>query len=215
MSEIEIFISYAPEDEALKQELEKHLAVLRHKNLITVWHNRNISAGTEWEKTIHTHLDSSSIILLLISSDFLASHYCYGVEMKHALEKQRRGEARVIPVILRSVDWHINPLNTLQALPTNAKPVTLWADRDVAFRDIESGIRKAVEELYQKSSAKVPKSPDHSSTESLVETGVDQDEAIVRQAQQAFHGKYHVQIGDGKGTVIGDNAQVTQTFGEQ
>ena len=51
----------------------------------------------------------------------------------------------------------------------------------------------------------------------------DQDEAIVRQAQQvlklvnpqqASQGKYNVQIGEGKGIVIGDNAQVTQTFGE-
>ena len=59
---------------------------------------------------------------------------------------------------------------------------------------------------------------------SLVETGADQDEAIVRQAQQVLklvnpqqvsQGKYNVQIGEGKGTVIGDNAQVTQTFGGQ
>ena len=58
---------------------------------------------------------------------------------------------------------------------------------------------------------------------SLVETGADQDETLVRQAQQvlklvnpqqASQGKYNVQIGEGKGVVIGDNAQVTQTFGE-
>lgn len=58
---------------------------------------------------------------------------------------------------------------------------------------------------------------------SLVEMGADQDEAIVRQAQQllkllnpqqASQGKYNVQIGEGKGIVIGDNPQVTQTFGE-
>jgi hypothetical protein len=58
---------------------------------------------------------------------------------------------------------------------------------------------------------------------SLVETGADQDEAIVRQAQQvlklvnpqqASQGKYNVQIVEGKGIVIGDNPQVTQTFGE-
>lgn len=55
----------------------------------------------------------------------------------------------------------------------------------------------------------------------LVETATDQDEIIVRQAQhlltlinpqQASQGKYNVQIGSSEGTVIGDNAQVTQTF---
>jgi hypothetical protein len=58
---------------------------------------------------------------------------------------------------------------------------------------------------------------------SLVETGADRDEVLVQQAQQvlklvnpqqASQGKYNVQIGEGKGIVIGDNPQVTQTFGE-
>jgi hypothetical protein len=58
---------------------------------------------------------------------------------------------------------------------------------------------------------------------SLVETGAGQDEAIVRQAQQVLklinpqqtsQGKYNLQIGKGKGIVIGDNNHVTQTFGE-
>jgi Uma2 family endonuclease len=72
---------------------------------------------------------SATIILLLISSDFLASEYCYGIEMQHALARHATGEASVIPVILRPVDWHRAPFAHLQCVPASKKPVTLWANR--------------------------------------------------------------------------------------
>jgi tetratricopeptide (TPR) repeat protein len=67
--------------------------------------------------------------------------------MKRALERHDAGEARVIPVILRAVDWKGAPFGKLQCLPTDAKPVTSWPNRDEAFRNVAQGIRKAVEEL--------------------------------------------------------------------
>ncbi len=79
---IEVFYSYAHEDEPFRQQLEKHLSTLRLQGLITQWHDRHILAGTDWSETIDTHLENASVILLLISADFLASDYCYGIEMK-------------------------------------------------------------------------------------------------------------------------------------
>src|SRR5256885_13228643 len=102
---LSIFFSYAHEDEALRNELEKHLSILRWQGIITEWYDRDIHAGTEWEHEIDTHLDTAQIILLLISPDFLASHYCYSIEMTRALERHIAGGARVIPIILRPVDW--------------------------------------------------------------------------------------------------------------
>ena len=80
-------------------------------------------------------------------SDFLASDYCYDVEVKRAMERHDAGEARVIPVILRPVDWKGAPFGKLQALPRDARPVTEWPNRDQAFLDIAQGIRAAAEEL--------------------------------------------------------------------
>jgi len=148
---IEIFYSYAHEDEPLRQELEKHLTLLKQQGLISGWHDRSISAGTEWANEIDTHLNTAHIILLLISASFLASNYCYHIEMKRALERHAAGEARVIPIIVRPVNWETEPsLSKLQALPTGAKPVTTWPNPptyDEAFLDIEKGIRKVVLEL--------------------------------------------------------------------
>jgi hypothetical protein len=145
--------SYAHEDEELRDQLDKHLHLLKRQGLITSWHDREIRAGDDWAKKIDSHLDSAQIILLLISADFLASDYCYGIEMKHALERYFAGEARVIPIILRPVDWKQDPiLSNLQALPTDGKPVTTWASSppyDAAFEDIAQGIRKVLADLQK------------------------------------------------------------------
>jgi hypothetical protein len=92
-------------------------------------------------------LNSARVILLLISADFLASPYCYDVEMKRALERHEAGEVRVIPIILRPCDWHASPFSKLQALPKDGKPVTEWQPQDKGFTDAARGIRAAVVEL--------------------------------------------------------------------
>lgn len=145
----EVFYSYAHEDEVLCNELEKHLSTLHRQGLISSWHDRQIVAGTDWALTIDTHLETASLILLLVSSDFLASDYCYGIEMKRALERHQMNEARVIPILLRPVEWHGAPFESLQVLPTNTQPVTLWSNQDEAFANIATGIRRAIEDLPQ------------------------------------------------------------------
>src|SRR2546421_12707822 len=101
---VEVFCSYAHEDEAWRQKLETHLSLLRRQGLISLWHDRLIVPGTDWAKTIDMQLETASIILLLVSADFFASDYCYGTEMKRALERQKAGEAQVIPILVRPVD---------------------------------------------------------------------------------------------------------------
>ena len=109
--------------------------------------DRKIGAGTEWKAQIDNHLNSAHLIFLLISADFVASDYCYDVEMKRAMERHDAGEARVIPIILKPCDWHNGPFGKLQALPKDGRAVTDWSNRDKAFTDVAKGIRAAVAEL--------------------------------------------------------------------
>lgn len=147
-STIEIFCCYAREDKGHLNKLKKHLMPLEWQDIITVWSDTDIDAGEEWEEAIKKHLNTSHIILLLISSDFLASSYCYGEEMKRAMERHENGEARVIPIILRSIPFLNNlPFGKLQMVPTNAKPVTQWIDTDDALTDISEHIGKIVKDL--------------------------------------------------------------------
>ncbi|MFB2897870.1 toll/interleukin-1 receptor domain-containing protein [Aerosakkonemataceae cyanobacterium BLCC-F50] len=141
---IEVFFSYSHRDEALRDELAKHLSIMRRQGIIDAWYDRAISAGSEWAGEIDAHLNSAQIILLLISADFLASDYCYDIELKRAMERHEAGEACVIPIILKPVDWHGASFGKLQALPKNAQPITTWSDRDEAFLNVAQGIRKVV-----------------------------------------------------------------------
>ncbi|MEM8715862.1 MAG: toll/interleukin-1 receptor domain-containing protein, partial [Cyanobacteria bacterium P01_G01_bin.4] len=146
---LRLFCSYSHKDEALRNQLETHLKLLQRKGYIDPWHDRRITAGDEWKEEIDTNLEQADIILLLISADFIASDYCYEKEMARAIERHNEGKARVIPVILRMTDsWEINtPFGNLQALPKNAKPITLWDDRDSAWADVASGIRNAIAQM--------------------------------------------------------------------
>lgn len=153
-SAIAIFCCYAREDTELLKELKSHLSPLERRKVIDVWYDGKISAGTEWDQEIKKHLNNAQIILLLISSDFIASDYGYNTELKRAMERHERKEARVIPVILRPVsEWEEVSsgdihLGKLQALPEEANPVTLWTNRDKAWKNVVDGIKQVVIESW-------------------------------------------------------------------
>src|SRR5262245_42210460 len=144
---IQVFFSYAHKDETLRDELSNHLAILKWQGVIDEWHDRQIPAGDEWEEAIDDRINQAQVILLLISSDFLASKYCHQVEMKRALERHDKREAVVIPIILRPCSWRGALFGKLQALPKDAKAVTTWPDRDEAFTNVAEGIRRAIERI--------------------------------------------------------------------
>lgn len=139
-----LFFSYSHKDEVLRNQLETQLTMLRRQGLIEAWHDRRITAGSEVHDEISAHLEEAGIILLLVSPDFLASDYCYEREMMRAMERHTKGEARVIPVILRPCDWHGAPFGSLMATPKDGTPVTSWPDRDEALLDVVQSIKRAL-----------------------------------------------------------------------
>ncbi|NJL55090.1 TIR domain-containing protein [bacterium] len=144
---LRLFYSYSHKDETLRDELEVHLKLLQRQGLIQPWHDRRILAGTEWAGEIDGNLNRADIILLLISADFIASDYCYDLEMTRAIERHASGEAKVIPIILRPTDWQNTPFSKLQFLPKDAKAVTAWGDRDAAWLNVETGIKQLLEAM--------------------------------------------------------------------
>ncbi|HEU5375789.1 MAG TPA: TIR domain-containing protein [Ktedonobacteraceae bacterium] len=144
---IEVFYSFAETDAPLLEQLEHHLSLLQRRGIIAPWHKRQIHAGYDRQMELDAHLNTASLILLLISPDFLASDYCYETEMQQALQRHEAGEARVIPILLRPVDWASAPFTHLQALPTTGKAITLWNNQDEAWVDVAQEIRKTLEEL--------------------------------------------------------------------
>jgi tetratricopeptide (TPR) repeat protein len=181
---VEIFCCYARDDQPLLHELLAHLMPLQRQGLITIWSDRDINAGSEWEQAIAEHLTTAQIILLLVSPSFMASEYCYGKEMAQALARHERGEARVIPVILRPVYWQNAPFGKLQVLPTDGHPVTgrHWHTQDEAFFTITQGAYEAVGQLITE--LRAPSQLSHQTEEKMfspLQPGMDS--SLDREAQ--------------------------------
>jgi hypothetical protein len=141
---IEIFFSYAHEDEELMDEVRRQLIVRERLGEIVKWHDRMIPAGDGWRSQIDSRIERAHVILLFMSPHFLASRYCYEIEGEIALRRHREGTARVIPVVLRACDWTVTPFGELQALPRDAMPITQWPDMDQASLDVARGIMASI-----------------------------------------------------------------------
>ena len=144
---LEVFYSYASEDEKYAQQLQKHLIMLKRRGLITDWHKGKIGAGEDRSEYIQ-HLNIARIILLLISPDFMASEQHYHIEVSRAIERQKAHEAIVIPIILRPTDdWQDAPFGHLQAIPRRNKAITEYHNLDIAFTEVAQEIRQVVEKF--------------------------------------------------------------------
>lgn len=139
-----VFFSYTHVDEALRDQLEIHLAGLKRQGVVETWHDRRIAAGSDLDHTISRELEAADVILLLVSANFIASDYCYDREMRRALERHEAGDARVIPVILRRCDWHGTPFGKLMATPKDGKPITTFPDLDEGFMQVVEALKGAL-----------------------------------------------------------------------
>ena len=143
---LQVFFSYAHEDEDLRDELAIQLDILERQGDIATWHDRRIEPGGEWAVKIAENLEAADLILLLVSADFLASDYIQNIELPHALERQQNNTAQVIPIILRDCLWRQSAFAQLQALPIDGKPITTWPDRDTAWLNVTESILRIAQE---------------------------------------------------------------------
>lgn len=147
---IKLFYSYSHKDEELRNELAEHLFPLQRAGLIEVWHDRETLPGDTVDEEIAEKLRSADLVLVLVSPSFIRSEYCWDVELKNAIDRHERGEARVVPVVLRPCQWQLTPLKALLAMPTDGRAVINWPNRDTAYDNIARGIAKLAKTMRQK-----------------------------------------------------------------
>lgn len=148
-----IFTIYAREDASHLSELLGQLRPLEIGKQVEVWSDREINPGVVWEKEIVRNLDTADIILILVSSAYYKSSYIHEVEIKHAVTRHEKGEARVLPIIVRPCSFRDDPLVTsLQVLPTDGKPVTdrkYWPEPDEAWLDVVDGVKRTINNMRE------------------------------------------------------------------
>jgi hypothetical protein len=139
---VTIFISYAHEDAGWCDKLKAHLRIVERDGVAKVWTDAEIELGAEWDVEIRTALNEAKVILLLVSSDFINSDFCYGKEMVTAMERHDSGDAIVVPVSTRYVDWGMAPFGKLQGY--DPKHPLSEGDADKNLADLVSKLRTAI-----------------------------------------------------------------------
>ena len=167
---IKLFISYAREDEDHKIELEKRLVPLKRSGVIEEWNDRLILPGEDWDHLIKDKIENSDIILFLISPDFIASDYIYDVEIARAMDRYRKREIMIIPVIIRPTDYSGLELSKFQAVPKDGRPISTWENQDEAWHDAILQLKR-VFDLFNKGKVNLNKSePTLSSPQTFADT---------------------------------------------
>ncbi|GIM92904.1 COR domain-containing protein [Paractinoplanes toevensis] len=146
-----IFISYSHQDERHKDALATHLKLLQREGLVDIWHDRRIAPGADWATEIDGALRNADIALFLVSSDFLASDYCQGIEVAEALRRRAVGELHVVPIVVRESNWGASPLAGLQAVPSDARAIASMRNRDKGWREVSQKIEALAREQLEKS----------------------------------------------------------------
>lgn len=147
-----LFYSYAHKDEALRSKLDEHLSCLKQEGFISVWHDRMIRPGDDFDRKISNELEVADIVLFLLSPSFLASSYCRDIEVKRAMERWAAGEAVVIPVILSACVYSREPFSKIQPIPRDGLPLN--EQPDAGFARLAEELRVQV---YEMSSPRRPR----------------------------------------------------------
>lgn len=156
---IRVFFSYSHHDEAVRNELEAHFAVLKREGTIETWNDREIEAGDDVDGAIFANLERADVVLLLVSHHFLASDYCFDREMKRALERHEAGEARVVPIIVEPCDWQHAPIGKLLAVPTDGKPIAKFANANDGYLEVVRALRRIAESCDRRAASITPNTP--------------------------------------------------------
>jgi hypothetical protein len=138
------FLSYSHANPKQRKKLREHLIQLEREGLIRSWDDRQLQVGQEIDASIQVQLEETEVFILLLSPAFLASDYCHGVEMRHALERHAEGSALVLPIITIPCDWQNSPVRKLVVAPTDGKPISNWRPVDAGWADAARLAREAI-----------------------------------------------------------------------
>jgi hypothetical protein len=144
--QIRIFVSYSHVDAAAQGRLQIHLAALKREGVET-WFDGDMDAGDALDPGVARALRQAHIFIALLSPDYLASHYCWNIEYRRAVNRRARGTIRIVAAVVRPCDWKASRAAGFKLLPRDGRPVTRWRSADEAYLNIAEGIRGVVTTL--------------------------------------------------------------------
>lgn len=97
----QIFISYSHVDGKWLDRLKTHLRVLEKEGLVfDLWDDTRLRTGDNWRQEIEQSLNNSSIAILLVSTDFLASDFVRKEEIPALLKNAFDKGTKILPMVV-------------------------------------------------------------------------------------------------------------------
>jgi len=150
MQPIKIFFSYSPnsnKDKRYVDALEKQLADQTRNGEVIIWHVHKVPPGTNVRQELLKNLNSSDIILIFMSPDYLANDDCVDVEGAQAATMQSLGIATIRVLRIRPIDASSAPFNFCVTLPTSGEFISsLGYKKEEVLHNIALDISALVKE---------------------------------------------------------------------
>ena len=118
-----VFISYSHADAKWLERLRVHLRPLEREGIIELWVDTKIQAGMKWKEEIQSAIDSSTVAIVLISADFIASDFISEHELPKLLLHAKRGGTTILPLIVAPCLFEGSGIDIFQAVNPPEKPL--------------------------------------------------------------------------------------------
>ncbi len=141
---VRVFVSYSHKDAGFRSKLEVHLAALKREGAVQTFFDGDIHPGANLDASIKRELREAGVFVALASPEYLNSDYCFVKEYQYALRRAGRKTMHVVVAVIRPCQWKHTRMGRYKALPEDGKEVTTWGNRDSAFEDIVTGVRRVV-----------------------------------------------------------------------
>jgi hypothetical protein len=117
------------DDTKRKEEVIKHLTMVRRKGLISIIESSNTMP----------YLD---IIIIIVSPSLMGDDKCINA-IDYALAHQK-GDQRIVPILVQKTNFGDHRLQKMQGLPRNGKPIEEWRFQSQALAEIAQEIEEIV-----------------------------------------------------------------------
>jgi hypothetical protein len=122
-SRAKVFVSYSHKDAKWVERLRVHIKPFEQKGIIELWDDSKIPIGTKWRKELQAAIQSSTIALLIVSPDFLASDFIAEYELPKLLLRAEAEEVTVMPVIVALCSLKDSGIEVFQSINPPSMPL--------------------------------------------------------------------------------------------
>jgi TIR domain len=141
-----VFISYSHKDAKWLEKLKQFLRPLEDQELIRVWDDTEIRAGSDWLGDIRKALESARVAVFLVTQNFLDSPFIKEHELPKLIDAANSRGCLIFWIQVSSTTFEDSPLAKFQGVIPPNRPLDLMSDAEQSkvLVDIYRKMKEAV-----------------------------------------------------------------------